>query len=135
MLSASCGVGATRYPMMVDRSLGKAQERSFVIEAVSGGDRETGALDFLVRPAHRLALGLRVAQRGVAGARELVGKRADGFVVIGARLHGESPVAQRIDVFPDLHGATGRIQHRAGAVGEEPAQVASAPFGEGCEMA
>src|SRR3989304_2523929 len=65
----------------------------------SGGERQTGAFEFLVRPAHRLAIGLRVAQRGVADARELVGKRADGFVVIGARRHGESPLAQGIDVF------------------------------------
>src|SRR3989304_1230720 len=85
---------ATRFSMMGDRCLSKAQERSFDVEAVSGGDLETGAFDFLVRPAHRFAIGLRVAQRGVADARELVGQGAGGLVVVGALLHTQGPRAQ-----------------------------------------
>jgi hypothetical protein len=71
--------------MMGDRFLGKAQEKSFRIETVSGGEREGRALDLLVGSAHRLAVGLRVAQCRIADARELVGKRTGRLVVVGAR--------------------------------------------------
>lgn len=68
-LSASFGVGATRFAMMGDRSLGKAQEEVSGIESISSSEFEAGAGDFLFRAAHGFAVGRGVAKRGVADAR------------------------------------------------------------------
>ena len=69
---------------------GSGWER-FLWKRRSGGNRERGALDLLVRSRCRPAVVLLIAQRRVADARELVGERTGRLVVIGARLHARAP--------------------------------------------
>ena len=106
--------------MMGDRSLGKAQEEVLSDEAISGGDLETGALELLVRPARGFAVGLRVAQRGVADTRELVGQRAGGLVVVGARLHAEGPLAKRVDALSGSDSAGRSFTSMPSAFSQRP---------------
>ncbi|MBV6425124.1 MAG: hypothetical protein NAOJABEB_02938 [Steroidobacteraceae bacterium] len=78
---------------------------------------------------------LLIAQRGEADARELVGERTGGLVVIGAGLQGEGPLSQGVERSMSALADGGGAQHGARAVGEEHAQVAITALAEASEVA
>ena len=63
---------------------------------------------------------------GPGDARELVGERAGGLVVVAALLHGERPGPESVDVASGAPCHGGCAQDRTRPVGEQHAEVAVA---------
>lgn len=78
---------------------------------------------------------LAISQRGVANARELVGQRAGGLVVIAALLHRQRPGPQRCASAPRVLGYGGGAQDAARAMREQHAQVAVTLLGDAPQIA
>lgn len=98
------------------------------IARASRRNRERRAFEFLVQSyAGRIKEGA-VAQTGVADARQLVGHRARGLVVIAARLDLGDPLPQAIELSRRPTGQRGAAQRRSRAVRQQHAQVTIPTF-------
>ena len=77
---------------------------------------------------------LGIAQGCIADAGELVGERANSFVAMGSRLHGERPGAQWIERSMAALRDGGSLQHGACAMRQQHAQVPIAALADAPEM-
>ncbi len=100
----------------------------------SGRHRKCLAIHLLVQQ-RLLVKALLVAQRGIADARQLVGQRARGLVVIAPLLHLKCPMAHPAHRSAGLPGDSRGAQHAARPMGEQPAQVAVTTLGDVAQVA
>jgi hypothetical protein len=68
-------------------------------------------------------------------AGHLVGERASGLVVIGARLNRQRPGFESVDLLTGAPRNGGRTQDRAGPVGEQHSDVAVPTLGDTSQIA
>jgi hypothetical protein len=91
VLSASNGVGASRCAMVGDQSLRKG---GWVKGQVACSSRHCigGAFHLFLHAGDDAVIRLSIAQRRITNARQFVGQRAGGFVMVAARLYCQRPI-------------------------------------------
>ena len=128
-LSASNGVDASQFAMMVDQSLRKGgYVNQTSIDSLSR-HRVSGSLDFLTHSGYSPRIRFAVTQGRVADPGELVGQGTSGLVVIGPVLNAKRPLSQSIDLFASRMRNAGRSQNRSGAMRQQHAQIPISTLG------
>lgn len=138
-LSAWCGVGGTRLAMMVDHLVASGESiLALAWCAFSAGlsvrHRKALAVFFPVQLSCFIKR-LVITQRRIADARQLVGQRAGGLVVVASPLHIQRPAAHALYLLARPLRHLGRSQHTACTVREQHAQVAVSLLGNAPQVA
>jgi hypothetical protein len=127
-LSASNSVGASRCAMMGDQSLRKG---GWVKDQDACSSRHCigSAFHLFLHACDDAVIRLAIAQRRVENARQFVGQRTGGFVMVAACLERQRPLSQAVKVLAGRMWHGSGAQYRAGPMREQHTQVAVAAFG------